>query len=85
VTTTGSAPRPDIVTQDHREATCKAPSNHPEFAEFLVACGIDSMSVTPSSFIAAKQRVMQAEARSAPEASMPTMLSLMRFDVHQRI
>jgi pyruvate,water dikinase len=41
----------------------EAPSNHPEFAEFLVACGIDSMSVSPDSFIAVKQRVAQAEAR----------------------
>jgi pyruvate,water dikinase len=41
----------------------EAPSNHPEFAEFLVACGIDSMSVSPDSFIAVKQRVAKAEAR----------------------
>ena len=41
----------------------EAPSNHPEFAEFLVACGIDSMSVNPDSFITVKQRVAQAEAR----------------------
>jgi pyruvate,water dikinase len=40
----------------------EAPSNHPEFAEFLVACGIDSMSVSPDSFIAVKERVAQAEA-----------------------
>jgi len=41
----------------------QAPSDHPEFAEFLVACGIDSMSVSPDSFIAVKQRVAQAEAQ----------------------
>jgi pyruvate,water dikinase len=39
----------------------QAPSDHPEFAEFLVACGIDSMSVTPDSFIAAKRHVAAAE------------------------
>ncbi|HUE44942.1 MAG TPA: hypothetical protein VMO81_01715 [Aestuariivirgaceae bacterium] len=38
-----------------------APSNHPEFAEFLVACGIDSISVSPSSFIPVKTRVAAAE------------------------
>jgi pyruvate, water dikinase len=41
----------------------EAPSNHPEFAEFLVTCGIDSMSVSPDSFIAVKKRVAAAEAR----------------------
>lgn len=40
----------------------QAPSDHPEFAEFLVACGIDSISVSPDSFIAVKRRVAQAEA-----------------------
>ncbi|QKV18139.1 phosphoenolpyruvate synthase [Oricola thermophila] len=39
----------------------QAPSDHPEFAEFLVECGIDSMSVTPDSFIAVKKRVAKAE------------------------
>ncbi len=41
----------------------QAPSDHPEFAEFLVACGIDSMSVTPDSFIAVKRHVAAAENR----------------------
>ena len=39
----------------------QAPSDHPEFAEFLVRCGIDSMSVSPDSFIAVKQHVAAAE------------------------
>jgi pyruvate, water dikinase len=39
----------------------QAPSDHPEFAEFLVACGIDSISVTPDSFIAVKHAVARAE------------------------
>jgi pyruvate, water dikinase len=43
----------------------QAPSDHPEFAEFLVACGIDSMSVSPDSFIAVKRRVAAAEAADA--------------------
>jgi pyruvate,water dikinase len=40
----------------------QAPSDHPEFAEFLVACGIDSISVSPDSFLAVKRRVAAAEA-----------------------
>ncbi|SMD01663.1 phosphoenolpyruvate synthase [Rhizobium sp. RU36D] len=43
----------------------QAPSDHPEFAAFLVGCGIDSMSVTPDSFIAVKQIVAKAEAKNA--------------------
>jgi pyruvate,water dikinase len=39
----------------------QAPSDHPEFAEFLVRCGIDSISVSPDSFIAVKRRVAAAE------------------------
>ena len=39
----------------------QAPSDHPEFAEFLVECGIDSISVSPDSFIAVKARVAAAE------------------------
>jgi len=40
----------------------QAPSDHPSFAEFLVSCGIDSVSVSPDSFIAVKQHVARAEA-----------------------
>lgn len=39
----------------------QAPSDHPEFAEFLVSCGIDSISVTPDSFIAVKRAIARAE------------------------
>ena len=45
----------------------QAPSNHPAFAEFLVKCGIDSISVTPDSFVTVKQHVAEAEARDAGE------------------
>ena len=41
----------------------QAPSDHPEFAEFLVECGINSMSVSPDSFIAVKRKVAETEAR----------------------
>lgn len=40
----------------------EAPSNHPEFAAFLVECGIDSISLTPDGFAAAAARVAAAEA-----------------------
>ena len=41
----------------------QAPSDHPEFAEFLVECGIDSVSVVPDSFISVKKHVAEAESR----------------------
>ena len=44
----------------------QAPSDHPDFADFLVECGIDSISVTPDSFVAVKTRVAAAEAKKGP-------------------
>ena len=49
----------------------EAPSNHPEFARFLVECGIDSISVSPASFIAVKQHVATAEKLTARGVSPP--------------
>ncbi len=42
----------------------QGPSDHPEFARFLVECGIDSISVTPDSFIAVKDHVAAAERKA---------------------
>jgi pyruvate,water dikinase len=39
----------------------QAPSNNPEFARILVKAGIDSISVTPDSFLAVKAHVAAAE------------------------
>jgi pyruvate,water dikinase len=43
----------------------QAPSDHPEFAQFLVQCGIDSISVSPDSFVAVKEHIARAEAALA--------------------
>jgi pyruvate,water dikinase len=40
----------------------QAPSDHPDFARFLVARGIDSISVSPDSFLPVKEQVAAAEA-----------------------
>jgi len=42
----------------------QAPSDHPDFAQFLVDAGIDSMSVDPDSFVAVKEHVAAAERAS---------------------
>ncbi|MDF2973148.1 MAG: phosphoenolpyruvate synthase, partial [Microvirga sp.] len=39
----------------------QAPSNYPEYAEFLVEAGIDSISLNPDSFVATVRRVAEAE------------------------
>ena len=39
----------------------QAPSDNPEFAEFLVRCGIDSISVTPDSFANVVKHIAKAE------------------------
>lgn len=57
-----------VIERAHRKGAkvglCgQAPSDHPEFAEFLVESGIDSMSLSPDSFIAVKERIAAAEAR----------------------
>lgn len=39
----------------------QAPSNDPAYAQFLVNAGIDSISVTPDSFLAVKTKVAEAE------------------------
>ncbi|MBP0593445.1 phosphoenolpyruvate synthase [Paraburkholderia sp. LEh10] len=57
----------EVIERAHRAGAkvslCgEAPSVHPEYASFLVECGIDSLSVSPDSFIAVKRHVAQAEA-----------------------
>ncbi|MGR5067470.1 MULTISPECIES: phosphoenolpyruvate synthase [Vibrio] len=39
----------------------QAPSDHPEFAEFLVSCGIDSISLNPDSFAKGCEVIAKAE------------------------
>jgi pyruvate,water dikinase len=56
----------DLLAKAHKSGThtgiCgQAPSDHPEFARFLVEHGIDSISVSPDSFLAVKRVVAQAE------------------------
>jgi pyruvate, water dikinase len=51
----------------------QAPSDHPAFAGFLVGLGIDSMSVSPDSFITVKRHVADAERQQdAAAAEQPT-------------
>lgn len=43
----------------------QAPSDHPEFAAFLVHSGIDFLSVSPDSFLRVKEQVARAESAGA--------------------
>jgi pyruvate,water dikinase len=70
-----------IIAECHRlgmtSSICgQAPSVHPEYAEFLVRCGIDSISVNPDAIdatrrnvAAAEQRVILEEARRRPRTT----------------
>lgn len=63
-----------VIDEAHRHDTkvglCgQAPSDHPEFARFLVECGIDSISVTPDSFVAVKRHVADAEQNTTDNTS----------------
>jgi pyruvate,water dikinase len=48
----------------------QAPSDYPEFALFLVECGIDSMSLNPDSVLRTTRLVLEAEAHTAPAAAL---------------
>jgi pyruvate,water dikinase len=39
----------------------QAPSDYPEFARFLVSCGIDSISLNPDTVVKTTQEILQAE------------------------
>jgi pyruvate,water dikinase len=47
----------------------QAPSDYPEFAEFLVECGIDSISLSPDSVLRTLPRIVEAEQRVASRRS----------------
>jgi pyruvate,water dikinase len=49
-------------TGSHTGICGQAPSDHPEFAQFLVENGIDSISVMPDSFQRVKEQIASAEA-----------------------
>lgn len=55
-------------TRTHTGICGQAPSDHPEFAQFLVERGIDSISVSPDSFLRVKQQVAIAEAAAGQSA-----------------
>jgi pyruvate,water dikinase len=65
----------NVITEAHKAGAkvglCgQGPSDHPEFARFLVECGIGSISVTPDSFIHVKGEVAAAEKGLNPSADM---------------
>jgi pyruvate,water dikinase len=65
-----------VITRAHRVGATvglcgEAPSSRPAFAQFLVRAGIDSISVTPASFLAVKRNVAEAEAAQNPPAKPP--------------
>jgi pyruvate,water dikinase len=63
----------DVIQRAHarglKVGICgQAPSNHPEFAAFLVEAGIDSISLNPDSFVATTRHVAETERKLATRA-----------------
>jgi pyruvate, water dikinase len=46
----------------------QAPSDYPEFAEFLVECGIDSSSLNPDTVLPTTLRILEVEKKLAAKA-----------------
>jgi pyruvate,water dikinase len=56
----------NLIADAHRAGATvgicgQAPSQYPEFADFLVDCGIDSISLSPDSVLSVKNRVAELE------------------------
>ena len=45
----------------------QAPSDYPEFARFLVRCGIDSISLNPDTVLKTSQTILEMEKTLAEE------------------
>ncbi|MGO1305363.1 MAG: putative PEP-binding protein, partial [Sphingomonas parapaucimobilis] len=63
----------DVIARAHRSGASvgicgQAPSAHPDFAAFLVAQGIDSLSLNPDSFVTTLRAVAAAEATAQAAA-----------------
>ncbi len=63
----------------------QAPSDYPDFAEFLVRCGIDSMSLNPDTVIKTTDKVLQTEKelgiprrKDTDESTSPHLLCQLR-------
>jgi pyruvate,water dikinase len=49
----------------------QAPSDYPEFARFLVACGIDSISLNPDTVLKTTREILEAERELESRRSLP--------------
>lgn len=53
----------------------QAPSDYPEFAEFLVRCGIDSISLNPDTVLKTTKAVLELERQIQLTAESPSLLA----------
>ncbi|MEX2232207.1 MAG: putative PEP-binding protein [Cyclobacteriaceae bacterium] len=69
-----------MLIEDAKQSNVKvgicgqAPSDYPEFAQFLVEAGIDSISVTPDSIIKTIKAIHEIETRLGTDTIMPQSL-----------
>ena len=48
----------------------QAPSDYPEFARFLVECGIDSISLNPDAVLKTSMMIQQLESETQTDSSL---------------
>lgn len=65
----------DVIQRAHacgrKVGICgQAPSDYPEFARFLVACGIDSISLNPDTVLKTTQEILEMERQLARQGSI---------------
>jgi pyruvate,water dikinase len=54
----------------------QAPSDYPEFARFLVRCGIDSISLNPDTVLKTTRAIVEAERDSARCSASPELVAV---------
>jgi pyruvate,water dikinase len=56
----------------------QAPSDYPEFARFLVGCGIDSISLNPDTVLKTTREIVEMEREMQSESVLPRMENAMK-------
>jgi len=65
-----------VQAQGRKIGICgQAPSDYPEFARFLVACGIDSISLNPDTVLQTTRAIVEMEQQLGEQGVLKTNAS----------